>query len=267
MKKGLFILAALLCLIVTGALAEPEIIYEDETIVIKQDTVSRDKSVYHVLYVDIDSPEQLRSATAGEKGTKKTATVLSMAEQNNALCAMNGDYFTNRTTGYEVRNGEVHRQKFYQKRDLLVIDENADLHIIKKSSSAELKAVIDAGHTVEHAFTFGPALVIDGELQKISRSYDFAPLDNAPRSAIGQLGELSYVMVVVDGRQKGYSIGVPVWKMADFMFELGCQQAFSLDGGGSATLVALGEEINQQPKGARSISDIIYFKSGLGDEE
>jgi len=90
MKKGLFILAALLCLIVTGALAEPEIIYEDETIVIKQDTVSRDKSVYHVLYVDIDSPEQLRSATAGEKGTKKTATVLSMAEQNNfAGCILN----------------------------------------------------------------------------------------------------------------------------------------------------------------------------------
>ena len=259
--KRLLSLCAALCLLLGGGCAEPELLYEDETLRIHQDHAEQDYSVYHVLYVTIVSPEQLRTATAGPYGTKKTAAVSTMAEQNGALAAMNGDFFTNRSSGYEVRNGEVFRQRFNQNRDLLVIDENGDLCIMPKSDSGLLKAFVEAGHQVVQAFTFGPALVIDGELQKIDGHYGFAALDNAPRSALGQLGPLAYAMVVVDGRQKGYSRGVPTWKLAAFMADLGCTQAYALDGGGSATLVALGELVSHPADGERSISDIIYFTS------
>ncbi len=68
-----------------------------------------------------------------------------------------------------------------------------------------------------------------------------------PRTAAGldhKRNEL--LLVVVDGRQPGYSEGVTVNEMAQIMLSLGAYEAINLDGGGSSTLVVEGP--NEHPK-------------------
>jgi len=122
---------------------------------------------------------------------------------------------------------------------------------------------LSGGLDIRNAFTFGPALVIDGVKQDIPEKYSFAPHYQNPRAAIGQLGPLEYVCVVVDGRSDE-SEGVTLETLADFMANLGCTQAFNLDGGNSATLV-LGTNIYNDKSLAneRSVSDIIYFATSV----
>ncbi len=248
-----------------GYLLETE--YQDETISVKMESRKIDDSVYHIAYVKIADPSQLRTALAGPYGSKKTAKTSEMAAENNAVIAINGDYFQYRGGGFEARQGELYRKTPNTKLDLLVIDEAGDFHLFKKSNKKQLSAFLKK-HTAVNAFTFGPALVVDSELQTIYNSYGFAPQDRAPRVGIGQTGPLEYVFVVVDGRQEGYSRGITIKKLAEFMQELGCVQAFNLDGGGSATMVFNGACYNKLADDAeRNISDIIYFASAVPETD
>ena len=64
-----------------------------------------------------------------------------------------------------------------------------------------------------------------------------------PRTAIGidQAGT-TLTIVVVDGRQPGYSEGITMWELADLLVEYGVYYALNLDGGGSSTLVVEGPD-------------------------
>ncbi|MDR0898472.1 MAG: phosphodiester glycosidase family protein, partial [Oscillospiraceae bacterium] len=59
------------------------------------------------------------------------------------------------------------------------------------------------------------------------------------------------------------SEGFTLLELAKLMQSLGCQTAYNLDGGGSSTLVFLGEVINQPTAGRsikeREINDIVYI--------
>jgi len=241
--------------------------YQDQTLSVKLESRKIDDSVYHIAWVKIAHPSQLRTALAGPYGSKATAKASHMAVENNAVIAINGDYFQYRSGGFEARQGEMLRKTPNTALDLLVIDESGDFHVFKKSNKKELSAFLKA-HTAVNAFTFGPALVKDSEFQTIYNNYGFAPQDRAPRVGIGQTGPLEYVFVVVDGRQEGYSRGITIKKLAEFMQELGCTQAFNLDGGGSATLVFNGICYNKLVDDAeRNISDIIYFASAVPETD
>ena len=59
-----------------------------------------------------------------------------------------------------------------------------------------------------------------------------------PRTAVGIARDgRRLLLVVVDGRQKGYSDGMTLRELADLMRALGARDAINLDGGGSTTLV------------------------------
>ena len=84
-----------------------------------------------------------------------------------------------------------------------------------------------------------------------------------PRTAIGMLDELHYVFVVSDGRT-GASEGLSLYELAAFMQELGVETAYNMDGGGSSTMVFMGEVINNPTTSGnrikeRSVSDIVYI--------
>jgi len=59
-----------------------------------------------------------------------------------------------------------------------------------------------------------------------------------PRTALGfdYSGEW-LLMVVVDGRQPGYSEGVTLYELADILKSAGCSQSINLDGGGSSIML------------------------------
>lgn len=68
------------------------------------------------------------------------------------------------------------------------------------------------------------------------------PTDPEPRTAIGLNRSNRYLyLVIVDGRQPGYSEGITLDELANYLSSLGVYNAINLDGGGSSTLVAQGK--------------------------
>ncbi len=246
--------------------------YQDASITVTMERVWVDDARYNVARVRIADASQLRTALAAPFGTKKTNKVSTIAKNNNAVIAIGGDYFGNEEGGFVVRQGETYRKKPRKGYDMLIIDEKGDFHIVKGSDPEALKAVMDSGIQLVNVFNFGPALVVDGELQAMPEKYKYNIEGHEPRCAIGQAGPLEYVLVVVDGRDAADSKGCRVSELAQFMLDQGCVQAYNLDGGNSALMVFGEENYSQKSfKAERSVSDIIYFATavdfGLDDAE
>lgn len=250
--------------------------YEDETIRVTMEDREEDGVIWHLAFVQIASPTQLRTATAvpGKLTSNKVATVSAMAKYNHAIVALNGDNFVDKPekTTFEYRMGEKVRNKGNRTKDVLIIDRNGDFHFVLADSSRSRdehtsrtrKAAEEWG--MVQAFTFGPALVIDGEVQKVDSEYGYNPNGKEPRAAIGQTGKLSYVLAIAEGR--GESSGVTQQQLADYLGQLGCTQAFNLDGGNSAEMVFGEKTYKGMPGGAeRPLSDIIYFATAVPEQK
>ena len=247
--------------------------YEDQTIRVHLEERVMQESVVHAAFVEIASPTQLRTAPAYGINNKRTHYVKTVALQNNAVVAMNGDDAVQDPGKklFEVRMGQyfLKRKKINNHKDTLVIDKSGDFHIFELSRGLKDYKNAHEGD-IMHAFTFGPALVIDGELAKEKTDYGYNPNGREPRSAIGQTGPLSYVFVVVEGRSDK-SKGVNHHMLAEIMLELGCVQAYNLDGGNSAELVLCTSPEPLHYKGQngsdRAQSDIIYFATAVPEED
>jgi hypothetical protein len=97
---------------------------------------------------------------------------------------------------------------------------------------------------VRTAIGGNPALVRKGKnLQQKQTRTDSMFLRN-PRTAIGW-NDHEFFMVVVDGRQKDFSVGMTFSELAALMLKLGCKDALNLDGGGSSTMWLNGKVVNQ----------------------
>ncbi len=235
--------------------------YEDESISLTLETVNQDGVVYRIARVVIAHPSQLRTAVAAPD-----AMISSMADKNNAVIAINADYMAkdpDKTT-FEYRMGKKIRARRNRMKDLLIIDQNADFHLFVKWDLDQIKAFEAEGHQIVNAFTFGPALVKDGELLTLDPDYGYNPKGDEPRMAIGQTMPLEYVLVLAEGRSEE-SRGVTHEELAAFMFDLGCMQAFNLDGGNSATMVFNGGyyQSHRTKANERAQSDMIFFASAV----
>ena len=243
--------------------------YEDESIRVKLEHQEMDDGTkMHVAYVQIADASQLRTGVVNPEklGSSKTASVSSLARKYNAVIAMNGDNYVDKPekTTFEYRMTQKIRSKTNRIKDILIIDDQGDFHLFQKSQGvkefpSELKKL---GRKLVNAFTFGPALIKDGELMEIDENYGYNPHGREPRAAIGQLGKLSYVMVIIEAKDRNGSSGFSQTRLGEYMQELGCTQAFNLDGGNSAEMVFGDRIIKGMPGGdERGLSDIIYFAS------
>ena len=243
--------------------------YQDESVTVSVERVVVGDSTFTVARIKIADPTQLRTGLANEKATR-TNKISTMAKNQNAVVAIGGDYFSDAKNGYVVRQYNVYRKSPKSVYDMLLVDDKGDFHIILQSNPEELKALLDTeGLTFPNAFHFGPALIKDGELLpspeyyvKNGNKYNTRS-KSEPRCAIGQLGQLEYMFVVVDGRRKD-SDGCSTDELAAWMHEQGVQQAYNLDGGNSALLWFGGENYSDKTvKGERSVSDIIYIATAV----
>jgi len=236
--------------------------YKDDTLHVTIENIEQDDSIYHVAHVEIVDPSQLRTALSGDPGEKVKAVPSVMANAYNAVVAINGDSYLFRDEGYIVRQGQVLRKSGATDLDMLIIDTAGDFHALRKPTRASITDALKT-YQIAQCFVFGPVLVLEGKAQTVYNGYGFAAQDKSPRTAIGQVGPLSYVLVVVDGRQDD-SRGVTHKQLAEFMAKLGCKVAINLDGGGSSTLVFHGKVFNRVSEdNEREISDIIYFGTGI----
>ena len=111
--------------------------------------------------------------------------------------------------------------------------------------------------------SFGPALLIDNQISVSKNEEVGKAMASNPRTAIGVVDELHYLLVVSDGRTS-VSEGLSLYELAEFMQSMNCTIAYNLDGGGSSTMVFNGEVINNPTTNGKSIkergvSDIVYI--------
>jgi hypothetical protein len=80
-----------------------------------------------------------------------------------------------------------------------------------------------------------------------------------PRTAIAKLKDGKFLMITVDGRQPGVSVGMTLQELADYLFSFGAVDAMNLDGGGSTTMFLDGKVVNtpSDKEGERKVSDAI----------
>jgi hypothetical protein len=108
----------------------------------------------------------------------------------------------------------------------------------------------------------GPQIVRDGgpvfQAGEQFLSSQLGP--RAPRTALGQLRDGRIVLVAVDGRQPGWSIGLTNFGLAQALVRLGAVTGMALDGGGSTTMAFDGRLLNRPSGGAeRPISTALAF--------
>lgn len=98
----------------------------------------------------------------------------------------------------------------------------------------------------------GPRLVENGRVTVTSDAERFQPdiaRGRAPRTALGVTPDRKLLLVVVNGRQEGLSVGLTLEELAGLMIELGARDAMNLDGGGSSTLVVRDRVLNMPSGG------------------
>jgi len=235
--------------------------YNDGNIKITIDTVRDNGSTVYIADIKVSDPSYLKTAFAnGTYGRNIKETTSSMAEENKAIFAVNGDYYGFRNYGYVLKNGVPYRSTARSSGDdeALVIDKSGNFSIINESETS-LASISSRDWQV---LSFGPALIEDGKIVVDSSSEVSESMDSNPRTAIGQISKLHYIVVVSDGRTSE-SKGLSLLELAQVFDDRGCTVAYNLDGGGSSTMYFNGNIINKPTEGngivERKVSDIVYF--------
>jgi len=220
-----------------------------------------DTDIY-VADVVVASAKYLKTALANQTfGRNVTDKTSSIASENNAVFAINGDYYGARNHGYVIRNHELYRENLSDaEQEDLVINTDGSFSIVKEGD-VTAQELLDQG--AWQVFSFGPGLINDGNITVSSNTEVALARASNPRTSIGQVDGLHYIFVVSDGRTN-VSEGLSLFQMAEFMKSLGVKTAYNLDGGGSSSMYFQGKVINQPTSTGRSIkersvSDIVYL--------
>lgn len=248
--------------------ASDEVIVTDDTysgngIRIAISTVRTSNTTAYIADVQLTSAESLKTALAQNTfGSNITQTTSEMAEANSAILAINGDYYGANKRGYVIKNGVLYRDTVRQGDDTedLAIYADGRFAIIDESEITA-QALLDSG--VVQLLSFGPTLIENGEIQVSSSDEVSRAKTSNPRTAIGIIDDLHYIIVVADGRTSE-SDGLSLLELAQLMESYGCTTAYNLDGGGSSTMVFNGTVINKPTTNGnditeRSVSDIVYI--------
>lgn len=233
--------------------------YSDENISITIETVREYNTDFYVADIQVSDASYLKTAFAQDTyGRNIKETTSDIAMDNNAIFAINGDYYGFRNKGYVLRNGMLYRETS-NGAEALVIGQEGNLSIVQEGE-VSAGSLLDNG--AMQVFSFGPVLVEDGEIAVTAGSEVSQSKSSNPRTAIGQISELHYIIIVSDGRTDESS-GLSLLELAEQFEKRGCSIAYNLDGGGSSVMYFNGEVINNPTDGRgikeREVSDIVYI--------
>ena len=217
-----------------------------------------DTAIY-VADITVSSAEIIKTALADDTyGKNITAYTSTIASENQAVLAINGDYYGAQESGYVIRNGVAYRETS-DGEDILVLYADGSMKVLD-SDDVTVQELLDQG--AWQAWSFGPGLLSDGVVTVGENTEVSRAMNSNPRTAIGRIDDNHYVFVVSDGRTDE-SKGLSLYELAEFMESLGCRTAYNLDGGGSSTMYFNGSVINNPTTNGRirerAVSDIVYI--------
>lgn len=241
--------------------------YYDETILVLCWKELCGDQVCTFAEVKIADGSQLRRKLAdNEYGADSRYLASTMAEEVNAVVAINGDFYAFRNKGISVYGRKIYRFNpenvescfFTASGDLLF----AHLNEFEDVAAAERFV---AENDIKFSVAFGPILVENGVLQ-VSGYAQYRlgePNELHYRSAVGQTDPLHYLLATSGTEGRIGKVGT-IAQMAKVMLDKGCVQAYALDGGQTAEIVMNREPVNEIAHGSeRTMSDIIWFGTAL----
>ncbi len=200
------------------------------------------KLVIHVVEIDLMAPGVHILVTGGDPSCGMETCAMTTGEflkKNDLQLAMNGSFFSPFSVGTTFWDFYPHTNDPTDIQGLSIsngVQYSDDEDGFAKICFTEAKAQI-----TEDSCPNGTSQAIAGR-EILVRNRAAAYFDYAdglhPRSAVavGEEGKRLW-LIVVDGRQDGYSEGIDLNELADLIAQLGATEALNLDGGGSTTLI------------------------------
>lgn len=239
--------------------------YQDESITVRAETIRRFETNITVVRITVQDASQVRTAMAGKYPGKTARPTSVQAKANNGVLTLSGDFYAHHNQGIVMRGGKLYRNNPHKGRDTLTIDWNGDFHIIHPTTKETWAPYQE---TVREAFCFGPGLVVDGvKLDSLDEvGISCGAKHGAVRMVLGQTGPLSYLAFATEGPEHEGSKGLTILEAADVAYELGCINAYNLDGGATAAICLGEQQISSFWKQKeRPVSDVIYFATLVPD--
>ena len=237
--------------------------YKDSNVDINITTVRKNNTTVYVADVKLSDSSYLKTALAHDSfGTNVTEATSSMAGNNNAILAVNGDYYGADRSGYVIKNGVIYRNTVRSDSEYpdLAVYKDGSFKIIYETEVTAEELLADG---VVNLFAFGPSLIENSEISVDQNTEVRQAMTKNPRTAIGIVDKNHYILVVSDGRTNE-SEGLSLYELAEVLKEYGVTTAYNLDGGGSSTMYFNGNIVNNPTTNGhriseREVSDIVYI--------
>mgnify|MGYP001209455795 CR=1 FL=1 len=234
-----------------GEVVKTDTSYKSANVSIEIQTFMKGDVPYYIADIYVADLKYFRTAFAKKPdvmgGRDFTDAV---ARENNAIIAITGDHCLD-NEGTVVRNGMLYR-KSPSTLDLLVMYNDGSMKTFSPSDF-DVESTLSSG--VYQIWTFGPMLLQNGQAMT---EFNSTVQRSNPRTAIGYFEPGHYCFVVIGGRQSGYSLGCTMQELSQLMEELGCAEAYNLDGGRSAEMIFMDKMLNHQDR-RRTTPDIVYI--------
>lgn len=215
-----------------------------------------------------DGSQVRRALAGGSYGSSVRKYATEMAEEANAVIAINGDFYDYRTLGITVYQRQLYRNNpmsvdscFFTAGGDMLMSHHGEL-----MGEGEAEAFV-RDNDVVFALAFGPILVENGELQQ-TFSYPIGEVQNIyTRAVIAQKDHLHYLLMTI-GEEHGYAARVDINRAAQYIYDKGVISAYTVDGGQTATIAMQGTTVNRVDRDEeRTMSDIVYFATAIPYEE
>lgn len=205
-----------------------------------------------------ETEKEIAGFAAPKTPGRSTKALYKIAQEYKAVIAVNGDYLDRVESdpkGFIIRDGKVFAQD--DLADTLVFYPDGTMYAFYPGETFA-EQLLDQG--VVNSFSFGPTLIRDGVTEPNLMDEKLA--SRKPRTAVGMIEPYHFILVVVDGRQSKYSKGMTYDELAAVFESYGCEVAYNLDGGRSATMTFMGNNVNKYNgsyTGQRSVPDALMF--------
>lgn len=207
-------------------------------------------------YVRLNSKGRVATGIAPVAITQEAGVVLGISDDHFGTRVHGGT----EVVGTIVRNGQIFSDKTYsanKKRfpnlETLAVFADGSMKVFE-SDAHTAQEFVDMGAV--DVFAFGPILVRDGVADtRLTKDYYYY---REPRMALGMVEPYHYVLLAVNGREDKYR-GVTMDWLAEKLVEMGAVNAINLDGGGTCSVVFMGERINHTGSSPRYLHSIIGF--------
>lgn len=195
--------------------------------------------------VKLHDPKAVKLVLAHDKTGDKGETTSQAAARTGAKLAINGGGFAKQNgrlypIGISVVNGEI---RSFNRTDMSFIGFDQAGKLV--GGDIRTKEEIEQLNVLQGA-SFVPTLLEDGKKLKIPGKW---ANKKEPRTLIGSFSNGDLLLIVIDGRQKGYSNGVTLEEAQDKLLEWSVRDAYNLDGGGSSTFYYDGKVLNSPSDG------------------